>query len=347
MDTLLLKLRGLGHLLGSDSIEMEKWDGWLVALQAAFAQPPPMTLVLSNPERKWELVSAYQKTCRQGNYELASRLVSAMASMESERAYMWKRINTTAAEDIGHGGILEMKFVLACNTVFSSAKLPNSVIFPLWLFLTDILCSSVKSRLYCQFSILRDALVSPDLKYKSFDSCTFGEKIREVLLTDLKALDLSESEQWLLKSNWRAEGMAIGPIQQRLLNLPVTPTDEVPIPSVLLKGLPGYCYDMHTRVGKGALTRACGVLQIRQFFATSCPRSKPEALGWALFLEEGGKIRGRLANQSLDDFEQVVIAERHGLSVSAWSTLRSIVRELLLDGTFDSIRSSILDVQRY
>jgi hypothetical protein len=62
----------------------EGWEGLCVSLRNYNA--PYGTWTFEN-ERKWELVSAFQKAIRRGDKWVALRLISAMESMPTERAY--------------------------------------------------------------------------------------------------------------------------------------------------------------------------------------------------------------------------------------------------------------------
>jgi replication-associated recombination protein RarA len=61
----------------------------------------PCKSVTINKERKWELVSALQKSIRRGDKQAALRLISAMDSMPEEYAYFWRRFCVIACEDVG------------------------------------------------------------------------------------------------------------------------------------------------------------------------------------------------------------------------------------------------------
>lgn len=347
MNTNIKKILELGVMLSPMPEAYTIWEGWVHELEQALASPPEPTLGVKNAQRKWELVSAYQKTVRRGDLALALRLVSAMASLPDECQYMWRRVCTTAAEDIGAGNPLAMKFVLACAQVYTPSQLQGRMSLAVWTVLTRIMCFSPKSRLYCQFSIMENALKSKDMEYKVFDQTPYGQRMAETLNTDLQTIEHTDETRWLLKANWRAEGMAVGPIFSRLHKVILKTVGDDLTGFQTLKGLPEYCYDMHTRVGKGSLYKACGVLAVSQFFHQNPVKSKPEALGWALFFEEGGKIEHRWGNARVDAFEQQVVAERHGLGLEQWLEFRTVVQTMLSTGRFTEIRDGVLRQQEY
>src|SRR5437016_8323 len=83
---------------------------------------PPCRSVTVDTERKWELVSAFQKSIRRGNKQVALRLISAMDSMPEECAYFWRRFCVIACEDVGPADDTLAVFVVACATVFSPKR---------------------------------------------------------------------------------------------------------------------------------------------------------------------------------------------------------------------------------
>jgi hypothetical protein len=103
-------------------------DG-LLAYKASCTGTLPM-----DKERKWELVSAFQKAIRRGEKQLALHLVSAMDSMPEEYAYFWRRLCVIACEDVGPADDVLASFVIACSTVFLPRKTAgdNYRIFLIW-----------------------------------------------------------------------------------------------------------------------------------------------------------------------------------------------------------------------
>jgi hypothetical protein len=77
-------------------------------------------------ERKWELVSAFQKSIRRGDKVIALRLISAMESMPTEHAYFWRRLCVIACEDVGPADDCLAAFVIACATSLRKNTEPSS-----------------------------------------------------------------------------------------------------------------------------------------------------------------------------------------------------------------------------
>src|SRR5713101_9412864 len=85
----------------------------------------PCTSVAINKERKWELVSAFQKSIRRGDKQMALGLISAMDSMPEEYAYFWRRLCDIACEDVGPADDNLAAVGVACATVFTPKKTGN------------------------------------------------------------------------------------------------------------------------------------------------------------------------------------------------------------------------------
>ena len=125
-------------------------------------QAPPKSLAIDK-ERKWELVSAFQKSIRRGDKSMALRLVSAMDSMPEERAYFWKRLCVIACEDVGPADDALAAFVVACATVFPPKKTGDKN-YDLFCFLAEQVCDlPTRSRIYCSCGILEPAAIKSEL----------------------------------------------------------------------------------------------------------------------------------------------------------------------------------------
>jgi hypothetical protein len=126
--------------------------------------------------------------------------------------------------------------------------------------------------------------------------------------------------------------------------------NEVPIPpSKTVFDLPGYCYDMHTRVGLQVLQQlvrgAAGAEGIKDFFVENKIKNAHRALGEVLFLLEGARIEGELIYDCVCSLEQRLFAHRFGLPLHKWEYLRVLVEKALRDGVLNRVREELL--QRY
>jgi hypothetical protein len=305
-------------------------------------QPPcPKNLTIAE-DRKWELVSAFQKSIRRGDKQMAVRLVSAMDGMPEEYAYFWRRLCVIACEDIGPADDALASFVVACSTVFPPRK-TGSENYRIICFLTEQMCDlSTRSHIYCSCGGIEGAAMKAQ-----FPELILPEKeIASAIMQQRTAVQVPENcwREWQKKNDWRAEGLLkfVG------LRLPLEMTQvETPLPpSKILFDLPSYCYDMHTRVGLQVLQRllrgVAGVEDIKDFFQQNRIKSAHRALGEALFSVEGGRIQGELIYEQLCSLEQRLFARQFGLSFDQWLQLCDLTLKALEDGVIDRLREEIL-----
>jgi hypothetical protein len=297
-------------------------------------------LVLAR-ERKWELVSALQKSIRRGEKAIALYILAGIDSMPEEYAYFWRRLCVIACEDVGAADDELSSFVIACATVFPPRKTGPDTL-RIMSFLVAQMCDLPnRSRIYCSYSLIEPAISKSTLRGLGKDD----ESIIAAMLQSGTALEQPNDRwgEWKKRNNWRAERLLhfVG------LRLPFQMTTvSTPIPfSTELFDFPSYCYDMHTRVGLKALQRlvrgAAGAEDIRDFFQRNQIKHPHRALGMALFFEEGGRITGEVVYQPLCSFEQRVLAYQHGMDDDNWWQMRRLARKALSDGVIDRVREEI------
>jgi hypothetical protein len=317
-------------------------DRWVsLCTQMRDYQAPCRNMVVVN-ERKWELVSALQKSIRRGDKQLTLSLVSAIDSMSEEYAYFWKRFCVIACEDVGPADDLLAAFVIACATVFSLKKTGHEN-YDLLCFLSEQMCDlSTRSRVYCSYSIIDTMLSNTSLP----DLSVADQEIISAIMQRKASLREPKCrwEEWLRKNDWRGEQMLrfIG------LTLPVNMTGvQLALPEhKMLFGFPSYCYDMHTRVGLEMLRRIVrgvrGTEEITDFLKRNKVQSAHRVVGDALFFVEGGRIQGELIYGSVCCLEQRLSAHRHGLSLNEWLHLQVMVVMALESGIIDRVREDVL-----
>ena len=293
-------------------------------------------------ERKWELVSAFQKSIRRADILMALRLISAMDNSPEEYAYFWKRLCVIACEDVGLADDTLVSFVVACSTVFPPKK-TGSQNYDLFCFLVEQMCDlSNRSRIYCSYGAIKPEATKSELpELRSED-----EPIISAILQRHLAVRSANNRwlEWQKKNDWRAEALLrfVG------LTLPLKITCvEAPEPHyVNLFGLPSYCYDMHTRVGLRMLRRLVrGVEEaegIKELFQQNEVKSAHKVLGEALFFVEGGHIQGELIYEPLCSLEQRLFAHQCGLPLDAWWRLRVLTEKALEEGIIDRVREEVL-----
>ncbi len=304
-------------------------------------QPPSPTLTIDS-ERKWELVSALQKSIRRGDTQLALRMVSATDGMPDECAYFWRRLCVIACEDVGPADDVLASFVVACSKVFPPKK-TGSKNYKLFCFLAGQMCDlPTRSRIYCSYGVIEPATIKSELPELTVEDKT----IVSAIMQNRAAVEASQNpwREWQKKNDWRAEKL----LRYVGLSLPLEMTKiEEPLPSSqVLFDLPSYCYDMHTRVGLKVLQKLVrgvdGAEGIRDFFQENKIKNAHRALGEVLFFVEGAKIEGELVYPPLCSLEQRVMARQYGLPFDRWEELRFLLEKALQEGVVDRVREEIL-----
>jgi hypothetical protein len=316
-----------------------RWTAWCNSLEHYEAPTRGFSL---DRERKWELTSAFQKSIRRGDKQMALRLISAMDGMPKERGYFWKRLCVIACEDIGPADDTLASFVVACATVFPPKK-TGSQNYDLFCFLAEQMCDlSTRSRIYCSYGIIEPAAMKGELP-----ALTAEEKQIVEAIVQRKAViqaATNRRQQWQATNDWRAEGMLrfVG------LRLPLEMTRvQTPVPPFkMLFDLPAFCYDTHTRVGLKMLHRLVqgvgGAESIKKFFQQNNVKSPHRVLGETLFFTEGGRIKGELIYGPLAGLEQRYFAHKNGLPLNKWFDSCALVEEALAKGTIDRVREEVL-----
>ena len=302
---------------------------------------PPGGLVLAR-ERKWELVSALQKSIRRGEKETALHLLSVIDGMPEEYAYFWRRLCVTACEDVGPADDVLAAFVVACSTVFPPKKTGNKN-YDLLCFLAEQMCDlSTRSRIYCSYGLIEPAAMKSELPELQAED----KPIVSAIMQRKAAVQTPTNtfQEWLRKNDWRAEGL----LRFLGLRLPLEMTRvQTPVPPhKMLFDLPSYCFDMHTRVGLAMLKRLVqgveGAEGIKELFQQNKIKGAHRAVGMALFFAEGGRIEGEQIYEPLCCLEQRLFAHQYGLPLNEWLELRVLVEKALAEGVIDGVREEVL-----
>lgn len=328
--------------------ETERWHRWCTAL--AGYTPPPVSLQVRNLDRKWEIVSAYQKCVRRGLVKRAQWLVGgAVGQDRTWWEYLWRRVCTTACEDVGYGDVELMNFVIAASSIWTPSK-PAGDQYAVLCFVTGLMCATKKSRIFCSLSIIEN-----QLKELPFSPAGDWERYVVALLKSKDGYPAdSVKAEWARKNDWRGEQMlryqyfSAGVEWLAAEVNSVTSADLEP--GTILGGLPDFAYDMHTRVGKNMLVRVTGHPKVKAFYsehvlADGCSRVEP--LGWALFYVEGGRIQQECRDSRLTALEQRIVAQKFGWSPEVFAQFKELVQSLLQDATVTSLRRKVLATMPY
>lgn len=306
--------------------------------------PPERKFKTVNPERKWELVSAYQKAIRRGDTDTALHLCGAFACLPEQWEYFIRRMTVIAMEDVGPGNLEVAKFVVACACVYSPQK-HTGWWYQISCCLSYLMTQSYhRSRVYCSLHC-----ISAKLKTAPFEMIgSFGGQVREYIAGVSDGSYTGNSPDaylpWCIKNDWRTDGL----LKYSAIELPeclplCRLLDEVPLPQgTMMKGLPSYAYDMYTRVGKQVLGIIHGETPQIQNLLAPVKNDKLTILGEALFFVEGGRIKNELLNTDLYQLEQKLMVWGTGLELDAWYELRAIMESLLVGGYIDHHRQDVL-----
>jgi hypothetical protein len=317
----------------------ERWLH-LCSSMNTYRAPPAMFWV--DKERKWELVSTLQKAIRRADRLTAIKAISGFAMMPAEYAYLWKRMCVIAAEDVGPADDILATFVVACSTVFQPQK-TGAENHRLICFLAESMCDLPnRSRIYCSYSAIEPGVIHSDLPELSPTDLAIVAAIRETRA----AVQVPKSawRAWQKRNDWRTEGLLrfVGlmlPMQMQVIDTPL-PTNA------MLFDLPGYCYDVHTRLGLQVLQQlvrgARGAEGIRDFFRHTKIENAHRALGEVLFLLEGARIEGELMYAPLRSLEERFIAHKLKIPAERWRELGVLLGQALADGVVDRVRNDVL-----
>ena len=231
----------------------------------------PLEQVAMPSDRKWEIVSALQKSIRRGDGSTARQVLAAAVGLHDDYAYIWKRLCVTACEDIGPADDVLVSFVIACAHVFPPRTIAAEN-HGVWAFLVDQMCGpAARSRIYCSYGII-DPLIATDQVSEQTEE---DELIVATLLRHRKEQrqPASPLRIWQKRNDWRTEGL----LRYVGLTLPfdVMRSDEQIPSSKIFLGLPSYCYDMHTRIGLRCCNASCAGTERRKsenFFETDRSR---------------------------------------------------------------------------
>lgn len=233
-----------------------------------------------NPERKWEIASALQKSIRRSDSKIACRLMQALWSVEP--SYAIRRLATTVAEDIGPANVPLMGLVLAL-----APKLAKGNNLPVAIAIVKKLCESVKSRTYCSLSVIDSYADSSDGSLDTKSSLTERQK-SWLLNLDEPVLSKQPFLKWIKSASGRAEGLpkycAYEEIDLDLHKIQV----DVPLHRTVY-GLPSYAYDMHTQIGKATIATVAKRPGFKPLIETLGGDSK-SLIGYALFYAEGAVL---------------------------------------------------------
>jgi hypothetical protein len=312
---------------------------WLHLIAEFDAITPTPCPCATHPDRKWEVTSAHHKAIRRADVATATAMVDRMKSI-GDWKYWTHRLCVIACEDMGPAAPDLVLFLCAFYGVFTPSKLSESEAYDsVWKFTVMLCRHPTRSRAWCSLLLMEQHLkYSPDSSLSWVAHLAKASAIADPALHD-----------WCTKGKWRGDGM----LRYRGLNLPFefTKVDFVDrrYPSKTIAGLPGYAYDLHTRVGKKAIGLLLQVPSLKKVVGALPPIKRTmdlgglkELVGWAMFYCETSVIRNELVDIELRQAEEEIVRAAYGLSAVEWVKLMTVMIELRDAGRFQTARELVL-----
>ena len=289
--------------------------------------------------RKWELVSALQKAIRRGDRSVAMQLIAMIEGTTGESSYFWRRLPVIACEDIGIGDSDLTVFTVACSQTFTPVK-SKAVLFDVFAFLVGKLCSTPNlSRTACDLACIESNL-------RADSKQPLANLADEILIAAIESrnreLTLPDTSwrRWQRKNDWR--GSQLLRFHEMNLPFPLLSRHTSLPPFRMIQGLPNYCYDMYTRVGRtvlhSLLSGVAGAERIRNLLSEPGVCEPLLAAGEALFFEEGGLLQDEVGYECVADLNQRLFANQFGLGMERWQELRAHMRAAIQLGIVDTLR---------
>ncbi|QIN95241.1 hypothetical protein DLP3_078 [Stenotrophomonas phage vB_SmaS_DLP_3] len=327
------------------------WDALLASMVQRKSWQQLPTLKNMNPARKWEVVSAYQKSVRRGDLAVALKMVAAIdctGDLELLK-YLWRRVLTTVAEDCGPASPGLMAMVMAAHEWAKKEK-PDHQIAVISV-LTEMMCMYPRSRTYCAMSIIENRLKTtasteggpPAIMNLSKDPLDDWElEFFEWFRTRPDEVEQTVA-WWCKKKGWLTEHLSdYYSFTPELVDAP-----QIPFPVCeMILGLPSYAYDMHTRLGKTILYKLVGEGEVKTILTESKCNDKMKALGWAMFFCEGGRIEAEQWDLKIANLERKVAYGQFGMSSEEGLGLEAAM-QLMIDSGKVNARRTYLGRQMY
>jgi hypothetical protein len=317
-----------------DSLLVEKM------MQGIKEQDVPDT-VLSDKNRKWRAISAYQKAVRRQDLPVALRAGSAV--YRSEASYFMRRMAVVMFEDVGLANLQLCALSLAIQNNMKWVRANGCIQIP--MYLTKIAATNPTDRTLCEIAVYSKR--SPDyLDFRKkcweladsnpheLSSYVMGDDpIKAYLATLALSGGLKIDDMASVPSNsiftQSIEAVQELPnlikyciIKASRLGLEGLPTAlhanwmsftdaevverELP-PAPLIAGLPSVAYDKHVLEGKKAIGYFCKSCKpVQEFIETQGITNKVDAVGSAIFEEEAGNV---LRESLVYPFQQKMLAK--------------------------------------
>lgn len=258
--------------------------------------------------------------------------------------YLWRRVCTTAIEDVALANPPLLAFTLACAESFTPSKFP-ALQKPVIYWLLGAMAASLKDRTPCNMSVVWSFYAEAAEEVRAeYDKTLSGEgKHLAWAISGHQSYEPTNPiAHYVVGQQWRTEGMgAFFPLAQTLQDGEHHVLKPELMPSCMIMGLPSYAYDVHTKVGKCVMARLSGYADAKALFDKYGCRDRMKAVGWAVFYLEGCQIDQELdfgGHSDLIDLERKLAFMSLGVAPEGHAELLNWVSARLLDGTVNNLR---------
>lgn len=303
-----------------------------------------------NPDRKWEITSAYQKAIRRSDLKVAEKMVNAFLCLPDQLEYFWRRMCVIVAEDIGPANPTLMAFVFACQEQFKPKKTSLETQAEVIGALTAMMVYSKKSRMYCAMNGIENVMAHKFEKGLTDDGEAYVEEkwqhldpLNEweveyisYLQNRPKDLDMTVG-LWCWKKGNLAEQLGRYYSTDPDLALRDTPVPE----AVSILGIPSYAYDMHTKIGKTCTYRLCGWAVVKEILSKTGVNDKAKAVGYSLFFAEGGRHSPEYWDTNVAFLEMKLHYNSLGMTLADGLDLQDVMLQLIANGELNKLREKI------
>ena len=272
---------------------------------------------LKDPNSKWKVSSALQKSIRRGLPERASHYAQALIN-GGQSDYFWRRIPVIALEDVGPGDLSLCAITLALSRFSALRKPYNEAV--LADYLVTEMAKAVKSRSYTdlmcswtfdqgfQYNDTTDAVI--EMREQAYIHALLlgtvegkeGEKnlhkFNDIALEGEAAVTRFIVESGMKRSVHGLHSSVVA--LARGTKSEKTWVEEATHTHTMLGSMPDFAYDQFTLEGKKVMSYLVKSLEL----ASKWPQlASSEALSMAVFQVESACLNRRLASETLNEMQ--------------------------------------------
>lgn len=296
-------------------------------LMATEKEMPIPPTVLSEPNRKWRAISAYQKCIRRAELGVSHRAGAAV--FRSDASYFMRRMSIVMFEDVGLANLPLCALSIALQGQMKMVRGNGDLLIPLYMTqvaalnptdrtLCEVAVTAKRADVYAEtradyFSMVEHEHLPDDLlevfkiesdpihQYLAALALVGGLKKGEVasrkhipiFIEILQEMNVPALLSYCVRSSLRLgmEGLPIAlPVNWNEFTDAKLVVRELPS-TIIVGGLPSVAYDKHVLEGKRSIAyfnKACK--PVAEFLSVRPNLKKVDAVGSAIFEEEGGNV---------------------------------------------------------